>query len=110
MIEFCDKPHPHGIFNEDLPAALKERDRQHYRFDPACDVRPDYMALGYYYRRFGIDYERSFYVVRGLNRYIYFPQIPPDDTNWILMSDTKIFFMDREFRLKDQPIAITNNL
>jgi hypothetical protein len=113
MIQFYNQPHPHGIWNEDLPASLTERDREHYRSslnDPACDVHPDYMSIGYYYTRFGIDYERDYTIVRGPMRSMYLHS-PPDDTNWALMSETRCWssWKNDWLTLHEQPITITNS-
>jgi len=108
MIDFYHQPNPHWI--EYMPASLTERDRQHYRFDPACDVHPDYMSIGYYYRRFGIDYERDFTIVRGPMRSMYLHS-SPNDTNWAIMSETRCWLPWKEdwLTLNEKPIAITNS-
>jgi len=108
MIEFYHQPDPH--WNENMPASLIARDRQHYRFDPASDVHPDYVSIGYYYRRFGIDYERDFTIVRGPVRSMYLHS-PPNETNWAMMSEQKVRlpWMENSFTLNEKAIAITNS-
>jgi hypothetical protein len=113
MLAFSNQPHPHGIFNEDLPASLTERNRQYYTSylnDPACDVKPGYVAIGYYYRRFGIDYEQDFtlYHRRPDDPTFDFARRHPDDPIWTLMSETKTWLCGRWFSLHERPIAITN--
>lgn len=101
MIEFYNQPPPH--WNENLPLSLTERDRQHYRYDPATDVHPGYVAVGYYYRRIGIEYQQSFYLQRH----------HPNDTNdlvWTL-TPVKQFWnplKQRWIYLNGHPITITN--
>jgi hypothetical protein len=95
------------------PASLTERNRQYYTSylnDPACDVKPGYVAIGYYYRRFGIDYEQDFtlYHRRPDDPTFDFARRHPDDPIWTLMSETKTWLCGRWFSLHERPIAITN--
>src|ERR1700733_5025043 len=80
MMQFYNQPHPHGIWNEDLPASITDRGRRYYRSDPACDVQHGYMSVEYYYRRFGIVYEPRFTLYQG--RIIY--QGNTNDPIWTL--------------------------
>ena len=108
MIRFYNQPHPHGIWIKDLPASLTERGRQYYRFDPSqnyrfgpsCDVQPGYMSVEYYYRRFGIEYEPRFTLMRRNT----------NDPTWTL--EPGIMFWNpwkhEHYYLRERSITITN--
>jgi hypothetical protein len=101
MIEFYSQEPPH--WNENLPVPLLTRDSKHFRFSPSTDVHPGYVAVGYYYKRLGIEYEQSFYLTRQ-HRW------DTNDVIWTLMPMKQIWipWMDEYFDLNQRWITITN--
>lgn len=102
MSSFCTQAHPHGVLNESLPAFLAERDRQYYKaypVNPAWEAEPGSMTICYYYRRFGVDYEKNFRLFHQR----------PDDAAWTFTSETRTRFFGPLLHWRERPITITDS-
>ena len=102
MNAFYNQPHPRGAFNEQLPSVLVEHDRQYYKSlpsNPAWELEIGTLSIRYYYRRFGIDYEKS---LRLFHR-------RAEDTEWTFACETRTRILGPWLYWREQPITITDN-
>jgi len=102
MSSVCSQPHPRELLNEQLPTLLAVRDPQYYRAypqNPAWEAEPGSMTICYYYRRFGVDYEKNFHLFHQR----------PDDTAWTFTSETRTRFFGPPLHWRERPITVTES-
>jgi hypothetical protein len=100
MSAFCTQPHPRGILNDPLPALLAERDPQYYKAypsNPAWEADPGSMSICYYYRRFGVDYEKNFRLFHRRS----------DDPAWTFTSEIRTRIFGSPLNWREQPISVS---
>lgn len=102
MSAFYNQPHPRGLLNEQLPALLAERDPKYYTpypNNPSWVVEPGSMSLRYYYRRFGINYEKNLRLFHA----------HPEDAGWTFTSETGTRFFGPWVCWRERAITFAEN-